>query len=220
MNLWKCDSVIHSLAHTPTKFPSTRPTTSLPSRSPIRVGRILTITMETNGTIVLTNEQEQELIDDAAETFQVPAEDVTVQTKYKQQGTVTIDTNLGEDEAIAQLEQTLAEILNVDAEDVTVRKIGVNEYEYTVTQDTPVEIEAVRTILAQTDLNTLNNVAGDDVTVNDFTVEETATTEVTVEVDLDNSQSETTDEDIDRFVQEHEDEFEEIATQINIVVTF
>ena len=141
----------------PSVSPSPSPTSTVPSAAPSITGAVTFVEMSKPVTSSLTEEEIQDLVTLAENTFGVLPGNVEAKVSYDISGTVAIATDgsdVSEDDLISALESSIAEALNIHESDIQILidpETGVAQY--TISSATAEEALVLQNALQSSETN-------------------------------------------------------------------
>ena len=201
----------------PSFVPSLSPTTSLPTNAPSITGSVAIVELSKIVTESLPERNVTDIQNEAAETYGVDTDEVTVEVVYQTTGTLDIeitDDTILEEELEEDLEREIASLLGIHECNVEVNITDGVVY-YTVTSDSAEMAQDMQDVLTDPKSVTTIDDAVESIEVDAVNVDEDITAEVIVTVD-----TTTAENNLDNAAQTLEEIFEDQGYDAEAESTF
>ena len=144
----------------PSVDPTVQPVTSIPSGFPTITGAVVSVSMSGAVTTGLTQEALSDIADDLAGVYGVDVDEIELTTMYVATGTldVAIPDDVPEEEALAAIEEALAESLGVHVSDVVVTLGDNGVVSYQISGSSYEDVAVLQELASESEfVNSLND---------------------------------------------------------------
>ena len=144
----------------PSVDPTVQPVTSIPSGFPTITGAVVSVSMSGAVTTGLTQEALSDIADDLAGVYGVDVDEIELTTMYVATGTldVAIPDDVPEEEALAAIEEALAESLGVHVSDVVVTLGDDGVVSYQISGSSYEDVAVLQELASESEfVNSLND---------------------------------------------------------------
>ena len=176
------------MTHAPTFFPSSRPTTSVPTSAPSITGAVSVIELSKAVEESLDDSEVANITSEVAEAYGVDEEDITVEIVYQTTGSINISFNgtVDEDELGEALEEEIASLLGVHESSVDVT-VANGTASYVITSDSAEEASEALETMSGSNVTAIIGDAIDEsfpVSIEHIVVDDDINAEVIITVDI------------------------------------